>query len=400
LDWHILVISNQNDIGSEIKPETSAMLTTVRLPPSGTSSSLNKQGAPFIQQIEVPLTFDAEFFEILQGDVTTLDSLHAEEQKAMTEEIRTLGKEVAKVTNPSKSNKSDLERWRELFDIYLQAGIFFSTNELDHGSRNSTVALKQLQWFQAEVMKRGLVKSFKIPASREAFNMFTSINLTLLLNIKFQEINQLAISKILKSMLSLVEKVFPAYLRLEFDKHTSLGAKDTFPQLIRSDRIMPETMAKGVCSEVSKEIVKIVPQLDDYLCPVCFSISYKPVRLACSHVFCIRCMIRMQKAQAKFCPLCRNDVIMHADSGKESCILCVTILGFRSELSQFLSPTMLFYGVTDSLQRILMLLLCAFYRNIFLGRRKPNRRRTRSRLVWIYMVRVSLMPNALLCEKD
>jgi E3 ubiquitin-protein ligase BAH len=144
--------------------------------------------------------------------VTTLDTLYAEEQKAMTEEIRTLGKEIAKVTNPSKHSKTDLVRWRELFDIYLQAGIFFSTNELDHGSRNSTVALKQLLWFQAEVVKRGLVKSFKVSASREAFNMFTSINLTLLRNIKFQEINQLAISKILKSMLSFVEIVLHTYV--------------------------------------------------------------------------------------------------------------------------------------------------------------------------------------------
>ncbi len=115
-------------------------------------------------------------------------------------------------------------------------------------------------------------------------------------------------------------------LALEFDKRTSLGAKETFPQLIQSDKIMSETMAKAVCSEISKEIVKIVPQLDDYLCPVCFSISYKPVRLTCGHVFCIRCMIKMQKAQDKFCPLCRNDVIMHADSGKCPCIACVGIL--------------------------------------------------------------------------
>jgi E3 ubiquitin-protein ligase BAH len=169
-----------------------------------------KQGASIIQQIEVPLTFDAEFFEILQGDVTTLDRLQAEEQKAMTEGIGLLGNQVAKVTDPSKRGKNDLERWRELFDIYLQAGIFFSTNELDHGSRNSIVALKQLQWFQAEVMKRGLVKSFKMPASREAFNMFTSLNLTLLRNVKFQEINQLAISKILKSKLQPLKQVFTA----------------------------------------------------------------------------------------------------------------------------------------------------------------------------------------------
>lgn len=176
-------------------------IPSFRTPTDAMSSSLNKQGNPIIQRIEVTLTFDAEFFEILQGDVLTLDTLHTKEQKAMTEDISALGEEIAKVTNPNKYSKSDLDRWRELFDIYLQAGIFFSTNELDHGSRNSTAALKQLQWFQAEIMTRGLVKSFKLSASREALSMFMNINLTLLRNIKFQEINQLAISKILKSML-------------------------------------------------------------------------------------------------------------------------------------------------------------------------------------------------------
>lgn len=172
-----------------------------RSPVVGISSPIKQgHGHPVIQQIEVPLTFDAEFFEILQGDMTALDALHTEEQKAMIKDIGVLGKEISRVTNPSKHSKSDLERWRELFDIYLQAGVFFSTNELDHGSRNGTIALKQLQWFQAEVMRRGIVKSFKLSASREALNKFLRVNLTLLRNIKFQEINQLAIAKILKSM--------------------------------------------------------------------------------------------------------------------------------------------------------------------------------------------------------
>jgi hypothetical protein len=84
-------------------------------------------------------------------------------------------------------------------DIYLQAGIFFSTNELDHGSRDSTVALRQLQWFQSEVIKRKLLELCKLPASRQALDRFVSINVTLLRNLKFQEINQTAIAKIIKS---------------------------------------------------------------------------------------------------------------------------------------------------------------------------------------------------------
>jgi len=55
---------------------------------------------------------------------------------------------ITEVTTPSKFSKTDLYRWRQLFDIYLEARIFFSTRECDHGSRNSSAALAQLKWFR------------------------------------------------------------------------------------------------------------------------------------------------------------------------------------------------------------------------------------------------------------
>ena len=149
--------------------------------------------------MEVPLTFDAEFFDIIQDDVTNLDGLQAEEQQGMSDEIVALSTDVAALAKPSKYHKSDMYSWRELFDIYLQAGVFFSTHEIDHGKRNSTSAAKQLQWFQGEVTRRKLVDMFRLPASRQALNRFMAINVTLLRNLKFQEMNQKAISKILKS---------------------------------------------------------------------------------------------------------------------------------------------------------------------------------------------------------
>jgi E3 ubiquitin-protein ligase BAH len=153
--------------------------------------------------VEVPLRFDSEFFGLLQGEVSTLDNIQAGEHISITKDIKILSNDVSKIVNPYKSSKTDLARWREIFDVYLQAGIFFSTNELDHGSRTSMVARKQLQWFEQEVTKRGVAKSFKLSASRGALQRFLAINMTLLQNLKFQEINQLAISKILKSMLGL-----------------------------------------------------------------------------------------------------------------------------------------------------------------------------------------------------
>ncbi|KNB06118.1 hypothetical protein FOXG_08168 [Fusarium oxysporum f. sp. lycopersici 4287] len=230
--------------------------------------------------IEVPLTFDAEFFEMLQSDVNNLDALQMEEEKTMTSEI------------------TDLARWRQIFELYLDAEIFFATHEQDHGERSSQVALRQLQWFQDQVAKQNLVKDFKLPESKAAFTRFINLNASLLKNMQFQELNKTAVAKILK----------------KFDKRTALGVARKFPTVVHSDKLLAGTIARDVCSQMSQELVSKVPQLNDYLCPVCFSVAYLPVRLDCQHVFCIRCVIKIQRRKEKHCPLCRADVVLKASA--------------------------------------------------------------------------------------
>lgn len=253
-----------------------------------------------LRRIDVQLRFDAEFFGLLQGDVNSLDSLQAQEQKALTDEIQALSTSITEVARPKTSSfhKSDLNRWRELFDLYLQAGIFFSTNEFDHGSRTSAMAAQKLQWFQTEVVKRDIVGHFKLKASHAALQQFIKINLGILQNLKFQEINQRAITKILK----------------KFDKRTNLGAARTFPRLIMTDSVMSGSMAKAVCSQISQELVQIVPQVEDYSCPICCDICWRPIRMKCKHLVCIRCTILLQRQKKRNCPLCREDVILKADT--------------------------------------------------------------------------------------
>ena len=65
---------------------------------------------------------------------------------------------------------------------------------------------------------------------------------------------------------------------------------------------------------MSSQLLTLLPQLEDYLCPVCQSISIKPVRLSCSHVFCVRCLVKLQRESKRFCPLCRSDVVLTAGS--------------------------------------------------------------------------------------
>ncbi|KAK5995806.1 putative RING finger protein C6B12.07c [Cladobotryum mycophilum] len=246
--------------------------------------------------IEVPLVFDGEFFHILQSDVNNLDALQAEEQKNMTSEILELGREVSRVSRPSRFSKSDLTRWRRIFEVYLDAEIFFATHERDHGARNSQKALKQLQWFQTNIEKQQLASGFKLQESQIAFSRFLQLNLTLLKCLQFQELNKLAITKILK----------------KFDKRTSLGISNAFPAAVNSERLLTNHVAKDICAHMSQELVSVIPQLNDYLCPICYSVAYRPVRLDCQHVFCIRCVIKIQRRKEKHCPMCRAEVIMNA----------------------------------------------------------------------------------------
>ena len=98
----------------------------------------------------------------------------------------------------------------------------------------------------------------------------------------------------------------------EFDKRTSLPVAKTFPIVVQSDKLLAGSVAKDICAQVSSELISVVPQLDDYLCPICFAVAYWPLRLDCQHVFCSRCLVKMSRKGERFCPLCRADVIMRA----------------------------------------------------------------------------------------
>lgn len=103
---------------------------------------------------------------------------------------------------------------------------------------------------------------------------------------------------------------------IEFDKRTALGVSRAFPSAVNSRKLLSGDIAKEVCARISNELVSIIPQINDYLCPICYSIAYQPVRLGCQHLFCIRCIIKIQRRKEECCPLCRAHVVMDASAGK------------------------------------------------------------------------------------
>ena len=152
------------------------------------------------RRVEVPLRSDSEFFRLLNLELSELKALQLREQTQLVTKISCLGEDISKVAKPSQVLKrTDLYAWREIFSVYTDSKIFFSTNERDRFHRNSATAQKQLQAFSSKVHEIGVLKTLK-KESRVALDRFLHINLTLLRNIKFQELNDTAMTKILKSM--------------------------------------------------------------------------------------------------------------------------------------------------------------------------------------------------------
>ncbi|CAG8633909.1 10253_t:CDS:2, partial [Gigaspora margarita] len=65
---------------------------------------------------------------------------------------------------------------------------------------------------------------------------------------------------------------------------------------------------------VKEQLTTIIPQIDDYNCPICLNIAWKPIRLCCSHVFCVRCLVKSVRKGMRNCPICRTkDAIYNTD---------------------------------------------------------------------------------------
>lgn len=290
-----------------IKPDGEAMqhahaVGSVGADVSETPSPQSDDHESAIETVEVPLTSDSEFFQILRRELRNLEKLQRSEQKSMETAIVKLGDDLREVkANKNKRSKEDLEAWREIFRLYLDAQVFLSSHEQDAGVRDAAHAQKQLEFFNKTLASEQGRKIKLSKDSKIALDRFQAINLTLLQLLKYSEINRTALTKILK----------------KFDKRTALHAQQPVLEYLKtSPSFMTKDLAKATCFTISDELLNILPQLDDYLCPVCFSISFKPVRLRCNHVFCIRCLIVMQNADQDKCPLCREHVVLEATGGK------------------------------------------------------------------------------------
>jgi E3 ubiquitin-protein ligase BAH len=169
--------------------------------PTGTTPANAGQYRPGFRTVEIPLNSDTEFLTRLSAEVIGLEKLQEREEKRMHTQIEELGKQIAKMTDPhKKSNRKILAAWRQVFQMYVEEGIFFGNTEVDHKSHDSDKAMQRLAEFSNKVAQAGIVERLKKKDNLKALNMFMYINREILQSLRFGEINHSAMVKILKSM--------------------------------------------------------------------------------------------------------------------------------------------------------------------------------------------------------
>lgn len=137
---------------------------------------------------------------MLTSELESLDTIQADEEKRLKDQVIALGNMLSAVSMPKRFNpKSDIYAWREIFRIYVESGVFFSTSEASEKVRSADKAHEQLVAFNQRVENMGLVTSFRNKESKLLLEEFLSINKGLLKLLRFQEINKTAMRKILKS---------------------------------------------------------------------------------------------------------------------------------------------------------------------------------------------------------
>ncbi|TDL24707.1 hypothetical protein BD410DRAFT_785400 [Rickenella mellea] len=308
------------------------------------------------REIIISLSSDAAFFHVLQNALETLAAHLSAVREDFTQSLESLSFSISNSalpesairgrfhpysadTDPSdvhspfspfssmsstsiipgrKAKTSDLYAWREIFQLYVETEIFESMSERSRGERNIEDSEKRLALFIERLRGRGLKESpsLKTKESREALETFFQLNMLILNLKKFQQANTEAARKILKKRTKRTALPLPTSMTPQSSSLFIIPA--AFQQSSQTDMLtlMPSGLASLphlLVQAIGETLLPVVPHIDDYACLICTSIAFKPIRLACGHLFCVRCLVKMQKAGKSNCPMCRATTVLQAN---------------------------------------------------------------------------------------
>lgn len=266
--------------------------------------------------VNVPLETAGDFFAMIEPKVPGLEAVRDSETHKLEDKILDLGDAVENVVAPvmegyearRKLSYRDLYFWREMFRLYLETPIFYKGTEQKRGAITYKEARSNLEAYDKQLRETGLLAKMKTPQAKAAAQKFLDVNLEILKLMHFQEINYIGLGKILK----------------KFDKQTHLqgnqflaNMKVSHPDMLLSKSAaggLADSIARDLQAEMGSKVLAIVPQLDDWICPVCYGMAWRPVNLGCCRsVFCIRCIIQLQDSGMKKCPMCNAETVMKAN---------------------------------------------------------------------------------------
>ncbi|KAG1356154.1 hypothetical protein G6F63_000708 [Rhizopus arrhizus] len=180
--------------------------------------------------IKIELVRDSEFFRLLLHELSYAAALHDTEKERFLGIIDGLENQLTVVASPQK-------------------------DDLCGRQQSSKTSQEQLEWFTQELTRMKLAKKFINKYSKVALTQFLSINAQLVQFKQFQTLNQTAMIKILK----------------KHDKRSGLCATSEFSSFAKDNAVFIESVLSGLFHTIQTKIITIVPQPDDYDCPVCYS---------------------------------------------------------------------------------------------------------------------------------
>ncbi|KAH8926288.1 hypothetical protein BT69DRAFT_1348111 [Atractiella rhizophila] len=293
------------------EPSENASTSQSHVPRSSHSSVNSPHPNSIPKDVYITLQYDKEFFASLSKSLEGLMDLQKMQQRSFTDEVAQLS--ISLATVPS-FQKKDIYTWRQIFALWVQAQIFESSLETERGKqRTPEEAKEKLDWFVDQVSKQHLGKQMKGKNSKALLEQFINLNVQLLDLKNWDLVNEEAARKILK----------------KHDKRTALTASVGFPTFYASSLSTANTpkrltsshmltvpgkspLPHILLSSITSQLLPVIPALDDYSCPICGDIAFKPIRLDCRHLFCLRCLVKMQKRGQDACPACRAPVVMRA----------------------------------------------------------------------------------------
>lgn len=266
------------------------------------------------EEVIIPLTADTAFYQLLTTALRSLAEHQSNSQLEFASTITALATDISRVSRPSSKGRSDLYAWRSIFQLWVETQIFESTVEKDRGELEVEEAEKRLGVFADQVVKRGMGdgRTLKSKESRAVLERFLKVNVLLLDLKKFQRANAEAARKILKKHEKRTALMIP---REQQDRILPLLASLTPNTLSKKSTSQGITLAHILVVQMTDALLPVIPSIEDYECIICTSIAYIPIRLPCCRnpIFCVRCLVKLQRRGVAECPLCRSPTVLTAD---------------------------------------------------------------------------------------